>query len=795
MSLLAPSSPPLQVAAGSFFRLECDHAQLFHAEYKRSNRTKGLKILRCFPHCCPEHIDRSYCGSSLSVRVRLAERPAGSAPPEPAPSEVLSVFARFEAVSDVSLRTGECVEVDKIQHGVQTETNLDGQWIAGVLDRPSAMVTAIRAADIDASSSSSSEPLVFHLNSKAFSRWYYDWESGANKAQRLMKHVLKAYVVERVAVDMDDNFTTISSREAFTQLYRVLHVVTSPEFTVISYRRAPLEGVHVASPQFGKAPVLQQVARGNHPLSQRGLSPRSSFRNDRRDMVYSPSPARSASVVPIARDNGVTEWTPRDLNRRMELNEVEAKRRRRVAPRTDSEAVHPLEDKLFWEHANAKSVALSKNLALVYEFIRWTPLAHYAPFVDELVNLVQQKLLEPISTGSFKSEKMNCFAQFLVDHTRVEEEPLIPAASHEFETLVRVASQAALWLFSRETRRWLRTFFRQYAACVLNKKDLRACYLQFLHDLEEHLNTEVFTTTTLGNLDNVAEEVIAAVYSFDYFHDRRPVVRRILGGQSFAGWNMFVAQMRDSFIGSTSLPRGLCGPENNATFAMAYPPHNAIERSWNGEWFLDMEDSRWDSGVASPSEGKNDQDVSFFSIVALISQIVHLEVAINIQESSLRVRSMRGLAGRLDCMHVVLDGKDRVFRLFPNGIASSAGEGSCGDYVGEIRVEKPGRLFVFLETFAWATAEVDQSYHVRTRIEYLEGDRLSIDGDILATTRSTSFTAEEMPYVAEMSLRTKRKSVGKANARRYHASGASRDGPVAAWRGHNKFHLSYRKVD
>lgn len=27
------------------------------------------QILRCFPHCCPEHRDRSYCGRPLHVRV------------------------------------------------------------------------------------------------------------------------------------------------------------------------------------------------------------------------------------------------------------------------------------------------------------------------------------------------------------------------------------------------------------------------------------------------------------------------------------------------------------------------------------------------------------------------------------------------------------------------------------------------------------------------------------------------------------------------------------------------------
>uniref|UniRef100_H3GSL6 Uncharacterized protein n=1 Tax=Phytophthora ramorum TaxID=164328 RepID=H3GSL6_PHYRM len=256
--MLSPS-PPLQVTAGRFFRLECDHEQLFASEYKRSNRTKGLKILRCFPHCCPEHIERSYCGSSLSVSIRLVERPAGSEPP---PSEVLSVFARFEAVSDVSLREGECVEVDKIQRAVQTESNLDGQWIAGVLDRPSGMVAAIRIPD---TAPNEERPLVFHLNSKAFARWYYDWESGANKAQRLMKHTLKAYVVEQVAVDMDDNFTTISSREAFTHLYRVLHVVASPEFTVISYRRAPLDQLQAAQAahahQMANVQIPQQVCQ------------------------------------------------------------------------------------------------------------------------------------------------------------------------------------------------------------------------------------------------------------------------------------------------------------------------------------------------------------------------------------------------------------------------------------------------------------------------------------------------------------------------------------------------------
>jgi hypothetical protein len=762
----------------------------------RSNRTKRLKILRCFPHCCPEHIDRSYCGSSLSVGVRLAERPIGTAPLEPPPTEVLSVFARFEAVSDVSLRTGECVEVDKIQRGLQSETNLGGQWIAGVLDRPSGMVASIRAPGTP---SQEDQPLVFHLNGKAFSRWYYDWESGANKAQRLMKHTLKAYVMERVAVDMDDNFTTISSQEAFTQLYRVLHVVSSPEFTVISYRRAPLDQ-HVAA-QLAKAQQLPQQVRGVQRgsfLQYGGSSP--STPGSMKSEVYHRGTimsSHSASVMPLSRAAGTS--------RRPELYEVEAKRRRRVSSRPSEPGLaHPLEDKLFWEHSNSAAVAVSKNMALLHAFVRWAPVRIYAPFVDELTRLVEHKMLDPLSTGLKKSNKLNCFSRLLLQHARAEEVIRVASGGStlplELETLLRVASQTVMWLFSRETRRWVRTFFGQNAPSVLDKKAMRTCFLQFLRELEEHLNAEVLAATPLRSLANVAEEVLAAVYSHECFHDHRPLVRDILSGQSFAGWTMFVAQMRDTYIGATSSPRALQTAEKNATFAAAYPPHNEVERRWNGEWILDMEDARWDINEVAPtteSGAKADPrapDVSLIALVDLISQFARFEIALDVRESSLRARSSQGLAGRLDCMHVVLDGKDRVFRMFPNGVSSSCGDGAFGDYVGKMRAEAPGALVVVLEMFSWSTEQGCPSYHVRTYVECQRNGRLAVNGEILATNGPTSFTAEEAPYVGEMSLRAKRKSVEKASARRYHAAGAPRDMPLSPWREYGRFGLSYRKA-
>ncbi|KAF4045233.1 hypothetical protein GN244_ATG02617 [Phytophthora infestans] len=571
---MSAPSLPLRVSTCSYFRLECGHEQLFHSEYKRSNRTRGLKILRCFPHCCPEHIDRSYCGSSLSVKIRLAERPVGSAPFQPPPSELLAVFARFEVVNDVSLRPGECVEVDKLQEGVQTETNLDGQWIAGVLDRPSGLMVTIRGSD---TALDEEKPVVFHLNK-------------AHKA------FTENDVMECVAVDMDDNFTTISSREAYTQLYRVLHAVSSPEFTVISYRRAPLDQLQAAQAHAASQLATQQSAS---PSTQRatGVS-----RQMLPQSVY--SPAHNASVVPIAHARDVSQGSGRSssrlgsLLRENPLNE--AKRQRRIPPTRSSDQgmIHPLQDKLIWEHVNAPAVAVSQNMALLLAFVRWTPVRLYASQVDEVVNSIKLKLLDTSRTTP-KKDNLDCFSRLIFQHAQVEESVRAAGSGPlplELETLLRVASQTVLWLLSHETLGWFREFFRLNAALILDKKAIRSCFIQFLLELEDHLNAEVFAAFHPAQLGQRGRADL-----------KRPKLRWV----------------------EHSLDR-------KATFKMAFPSHNPVERNWNGEWLLDTDDVQWDINEASSSLGRKMDadprvpDVSLFSMVEMMTQIVRVEVAIDV---------------------------------------------------------------------------------------------------------------------------------------------------------------------
>lgn len=59
------------------------------------------QIMRCFPHCCPDHMPRRYCGCSVHLLVTF------SCELEQIREEELLVCARFEASvpSDASSRT------------------------------------------------------------------------------------------------------------------------------------------------------------------------------------------------------------------------------------------------------------------------------------------------------------------------------------------------------------------------------------------------------------------------------------------------------------------------------------------------------------------------------------------------------------------------------------------------------------------------------------------------------------------------------------------------------------------
>ncbi|ETI37078.1 hypothetical protein F441_16748 [Phytophthora nicotianae CJ01A1] len=92
----------LHAVSCRFLRRGCriDQHELFSESYARSNTKRNFKLLRCFPHCCPEHVPRSYCGCSLHVLVTFVSADQAAAADT---SDDVVVCARFEAASPVAV--------------------------------------------------------------------------------------------------------------------------------------------------------------------------------------------------------------------------------------------------------------------------------------------------------------------------------------------------------------------------------------------------------------------------------------------------------------------------------------------------------------------------------------------------------------------------------------------------------------------------------------------------------------------------------------------------------------------
>ncbi|ETV65846.1 hypothetical protein, variant 1 [Aphanomyces astaci] len=52
---------------------KCCQEELFASDYIRTNKSGGLKSLRCFPHCCKGHKKKTFCGTGLGVETDLPD--------------------------------------------------------------------------------------------------------------------------------------------------------------------------------------------------------------------------------------------------------------------------------------------------------------------------------------------------------------------------------------------------------------------------------------------------------------------------------------------------------------------------------------------------------------------------------------------------------------------------------------------------------------------------------------------------------------------------------------------------
>lgn len=187
-----------------FVRRKCTHDSLFHDSYLRTNRTNHTKIMRCFPHCCPGHRKRSYCGSPIHIQLDQA---MDSTKPSMA-SDDLVVYARFRPTSVKPLTPGDSIAAEAIESGLQRVNPSQGEWIE---------------ADLSYTSTDPGTGTIswcFEVN--ASGRWYYPWSGAATIALRATDHVFEVIVFQRQSKQKE---------------LSVLASVTSSTFRLMSFRR------------------------------------------------------------------------------------------------------------------------------------------------------------------------------------------------------------------------------------------------------------------------------------------------------------------------------------------------------------------------------------------------------------------------------------------------------------------------------------------------------------------------------------------------------------------------------
>ncbi|KAF0699464.1 Aste57867_9971 [Aphanomyces stellatus] len=107
---------------------KCCEDELFASDYIRTNKSGGLKSLRCFPHCCKGHKKKTFCGTGVGVQCDIPECSA--------------VFSYFMCNGDpgsspekedcpVQFHVGEVYNVHDFTEHIKTKDNLFGPVFPG----------------------------------------------------------------------------------------------------------------------------------------------------------------------------------------------------------------------------------------------------------------------------------------------------------------------------------------------------------------------------------------------------------------------------------------------------------------------------------------------------------------------------------------------------------------------------------------------------------------------------------------------------------------------------------------
>uniref|UniRef100_K3WQQ4 Uncharacterized protein n=1 Tax=Globisporangium ultimum (strain ATCC 200006 / CBS 805.95 / DAOM BR144) TaxID=431595 RepID=K3WQQ4_GLOUD len=454
----------------AFAKRNCAHTALFGSQYQR-----------CFPHCCPQHIARSYCGAPVYLQVDLSD---ASSPTLTMPSvhsettdkeivhdENLVVFGRFRVEKARGLALGHKLSTTELSCSLQSKANPIGDWIAAKMI-----------------ASAGHNTWLFKVNPKA--NWFYDWEVGAVRTRRAETHVFEVYVFYKQPPDPSNHFgvstadvdgISVSKKRAVQiETVEVVAIATSSPFTLLSFRRA------------------SSHSESNLP-------------SDRHDQEEEKKEEAGESAVPSHTPigNESQDSVHRDMSF-PELLKISGAATDRAASGDSPVVAH---DHLTSSIEQASLVTgATTNMAIVLWFLRQIPLdaiatlSALAPIERSLYNSLAEHLapnsaaLAAVLSGPLVNLNLAHAVAPFVDcsGTRPSFSPTNSAnnngeaasmAAAEYNQLVEISVKLALWmLFDRDNNAYVEAFLQRSALVLLDKVALYKSYETFAEWLYERVD-------------------------------------------------------------------------------------------------------------------------------------------------------------------------------------------------------------------------------------------------------------------------------------------------------------------
>ncbi|KAJ0398062.1 hypothetical protein ATCC90586_001664 [Pythium insidiosum] len=639
--------PTTPTCSGVFFRLHCRHTQLFEKEYKRS----------------------------FDVQPRI-----------PLGANSLFVFARFETLDlDSTLSLGQQCSLRYLQSVSQSETNPEAAWVQGVMQNPSRAQAA----------SAMPSTRVFLLNGQTSSKWYYHWESGANKARRLTKHALKAYILYRRPLPAGTAPSAASARDDAVQ---VIGIVSSPPFTLVSYRRAAWEGMDpmesgspytamssIVSTETPTDVALQRIARSqSHATASLSVG----------SHLSKPAEVTRCDLDDTAGSNNATDERDKFSMLNCTCCEAYASERPAVS------AV--LKDQWVWERQHSGMMAHVKDLAIILYFVSTTSMEtllqpfrlrehvfaalrlHWCGLFGSQSPLASPEIVltslfpgwfaavaAPTSMGSSGSS----FGGGGIHSGRPVDGSVSRGASARSERLLLSVSKLCVWAMGDENVAIMREFFAVHSVVLLDKPRLRDAFLHWIALIYKRIQIfcmqefvgESNTTETdsaspcapqsrdlaVRTVRAISEHIIALIHESSgsrsdptsvsgfesKLHAKWSVVRDILEQPGVLLWESFVAQLREVYT---------CQQRAQAS-AWAWQqdiPRCPPRSFFGGRWSLDA-----GSVVVDPAPVGRFPGASIGSSLSMLSCLMAMHQLLRVELNMLETGILRLLQIQLSRLH------------------------------------------------------------------------------------------------------------------------------------------------